>query len=182
MKGNRAPLAVGLAVVLLGVGWWLFSRGNGVASIDLVERFDTAIKAPAGGTFQVIDADLNGDTKRAIYAPPVTRITWRMQVPDDAWLKVAVGVKPEAWQKEGDGVLFFVGVSDGHRFEELFNQHVNPFGNPGDRKWIPVWVDLSAYAGEEVELIFNTRTSLPGKGDDSRNDEALWGAPEIVVR
>jgi hypothetical protein len=45
-----------------------------------------------------------------------------------------------------------------------------------------VWVDLSAYAGEEIDLIFNTRTSPDTQGDDPRNDHALWGAPEIVVR
>ena len=182
MKGNRAVLAVIAAAVLLGAGWWLSSRGNSAASVNLIDRFDTAIKAPASGTFEIVDADLNGESRRAIFAPPDTRLTYKVQVPDDAWLKVAVGLKPEAWQQEGDGVLFFVGVSDGSQFEELFNQHVNPFGNPGDRKWIPVWVDLSAYAGEEIELIFNTRTGLPGKAGDARNDAALWGGPEIVVR
>ena len=182
MKANRAALAAVIAVVLLAAGWWLFSRGNSAESIDLIEQFDSAIKAPASGTFEVVEAALNAETRRSIYAPPETRIRWKIRVPDDAWLNVAVGLKPEAWEQEGDGVLFFVGVSDGNRFDELFNQHVNPFGNPGDRKWIPVWVDLSAYAGEDIELVFNTRTSLPGKGSDPRNDHARWGAPEVVVR
>ena len=182
MTGNRAVLAIALAVVLLAAGWWAFTRDDSVPSIDLLQEFATATKSPASVNFELLDAELNGDTRRAIYAPAPTRITWKIRVPDRAWLKVAMGVKPEAWDKEGDGILFFVGVSDGRRFDELFNQHVDPFGNPGDRKWIPVWVDLSAYAGEEVDLIFNTRTSLPGKGDDGRNDHPLWGAPEIVVR
>ena len=182
MKGNRAVLAVVVAAVLLGVAWWMFSRGETVAAVNLIERFDTATKAPAAETFAIVDADLNGETRRAIFAPPDTRLTYTVQVPEDAWLKVEVGLKPEAWQQEGDGVLFFVGVSDGTRFDELFNQLVNPFSNPGDRKWIPVWVDLSAYAGEEIKLIFNTRTGPPERAGDARNDAALWGAPEIVVR
>ena len=37
-------------------------------------------------------------------------------------------MKPESWTAEGNGVLFLVGVSDGKRFDELFRQHVNPFG------------------------------------------------------
>jgi len=41
---------------------------------------------------------------------------------------------------------------------------------------------LSAYAGEEVDLIFNIYGSPPGGSGDIRNDEAVWGAPEIVVR
>jgi hypothetical protein len=43
-------------------------------------------------------------------------------------------------------------------------------------------VDLSAYAGQDMEIIFNTRESGPGQGPDARNDLPLWGAPEIVMR
>lgn len=174
MKGIRGAL---IAVALLGAGC-----GENVASVDLIQEFTAATKAPAGGTFETIDAELNGETRRAIHAPPPTRITWKVKVPDDAWLKVAVGTKPESWTAEGNGVLFLVGVSDGKRFDELFRQHVNPFGNAGDRKWVPVWVDLSAYAGEEIDLIFNTRSGPDGQGDDPRNDHPLWGNPEIIVR
>jgi hypothetical protein len=45
-----------------------------------------------------------------------------------------------------------------------------------------VWVDVSAYGGEEVEVILNTRSGPAGKEGDIRNDLALWGSPEIVVR
>jgi hypothetical protein len=78
-----------------------------------------------------------------------------------------------------------VGISDGRAFEPLFEQHVNPFAMQGDRKWIDVRVDVSTYAGEEVDLIFNTFASPPGKSPplgDSRNDLGLWGSPQIVVR
>ena len=182
MKGNRGLLIAVIVLVLLGGGWWLFSRGASAPGVDLIAGLQAATKKPDSGTFDAIDADLGGEMRRAIYTPPPTRITWKVKVPDDAWLRVAVGMKPESWTAEGNGVLFLVGVSDGQRFDELFRQHVNPFGNAGDRKWIPVWVDLSAYAGEEIELIFNTRTGPDGHADDPRNDHALWGAPEIVVR
>ena len=46
------------------------------------------------------------------------------------------------------------------------NQHVDPVNNPSDRRWVPVDVDLSAYAGQAVELIFNTNTSPKGRGDN----------------
>ena len=95
---------------------------------------------------------------------------------------MSLGLKPEAVDKEGNGVYFFVGVSDGRAFEKLFEQTLNPFANQAERRWIPVTVDLSAYAGEEMEIIFNTRASGPGQRADSRNDLPLWGAPEIVTR
>jgi hypothetical protein len=182
MQGNRPAIAVVLVIVLLVAGLWIFRRTTAGEGIDLIEAFETAEKRPPQGTFELIDATLNGDTRRAIYTIPATRIIWRVTLPDDGWLRVALGIKPEAWDEEGDGVLFRIAVSDGRQYDELVNQHVHPFANKGDRRWIPVMVDLSAYGGEHVELIFNTNTSLPDKGDDPRGDLALWGAPEVIVR
>lgn len=182
MQANRTAVAVVLALVLLVAGWWIFKRTSAGENIDLLQNFETAQKRPEAGTFELLDADLNGDTRRAIFTEPASRITWRIQVPDDAWLRVAVGVKPEAWEVEGDGVLFRIGVSDGRQYDELMTQHVHAFENKGDRRWMPVMLDLSTYSGESVELIFNTNRSLPGKGDDPRGDLALWAAPEVVVR
>jgi hypothetical protein len=79
-------------------------------------------------------------------------------------------------------VLFRIGVSDGRTFEDLLTLHVDPFHNKADRRWIPVAADVSQYAGEEVDVIFNTNNSMPGKGDDRRADTALFGEPQIVVR
>ncbi len=185
MKGNRSLLIlVGVAVVII-VGWWLIHRGGRGAAVDLVAHFDNAVeKRPNPSVFTVEDVTINGDTKRSIsVAPSVgTRLKFRERIPDDGWLRVNVALKSEAWQKPGDGVRFMVLASDGRASEELFKQDVNPFGTPTDRKWIPIMVDLSSYAGEEIELIFNTYASTPGKPGDSNNDLAVWGAPEIVVR
>jgi hypothetical protein len=184
MKGNRAVLAAAVIVAVLVAGWWLFRRGSPVATIQLIDRFDQAKKQPDDKTlYSIGDATLNGEVKRAIAIAPAmgTRVTFRVPVPDDGWLSVALGMKPESWTQEGDGVLFYVGVSDGRAYEPMFSQHVHPFANNGDRKWIPVMVDLSAYAGEEVDVIFNTRSGQPEKGD-VRADYALWGQPTIVQR
>ena len=182
MKGNRAVLTAVVLLVLLIAGWWLFKRSHRGPSIDLIATFASAQKRPAGGTFDVVDADLNGDKKHAIFTLPPSRMIWKVRIPDDGWLMLSLGMKPESWDKEGDGVLFRIGVSDGRAFEDLIVQHVDPYHSKGDRRWIPLNVDLSAYAGEHVEVILNTNTSPKGKGDDPRNDLALWGAPEIVIR
>jgi hypothetical protein len=184
MKGNRAVLTAIVVVAVLVVAWWLFRRSGPAGAVPLIDRFAETKKQPDNAElYSVVDATLNGDTKRAIAVAPSmgTRLTWRVAIPDDGWLSVNVGLKPEAWTQEGDGVLFYVGVSDGRAYEQLFTQHVHPFANAGDRKWIPVMVDLSAYAGEEVDLIFNTRSGQPEKGD-TRADLALWGQPEILQR
>jgi len=181
---NRAVLTAIVVVVVLVLGWWLFGRGGKASRVDLIERYGEAVKRPDPALFSVVEATLAGETKKAISVNPAagTRLIWKVRVPDDGWLWLSVGMKPETWEKEGDGIKFMVGVSDGRAFEPLFEQHLNPFANQGDRKWVPVRVDLSTYAGEDVEVIFNTFSSPAGKGDDQRNDLGLWGTPEIVVR
>ena len=122
------------------------------------------------------------NTKRAVAAPPNGRIHFHARIPDDGWLKVSLGVKPEAWTQEGNGVYFFVGVSDGRAFEQLFTQTVNPYAKSRPSAGGFRSRSISAYAGEDMEIIFNTRESGPGQKSDSRNDLPLWGAPEIVTR
>lgn len=180
MKRNRAVFTAIVIGVVFVLGWWLFRTGAG-QSMDLLKQYDAAVKQPDTG-FSVAPVTLDGDTRRAVAAPANSRLTWKVKVPEDGWLRVSLGVKPEAWTKEGDGVYFFVGASDGRSFDELFNQTVNPYKNPADRRWIPVVVDLAGYSGEEIQLVFNTRASAPGAKPDARNDLPLWGAPEIVVR
>jgi hypothetical protein len=182
MKGNRAVLTAIVVVVLIIAGWWLFKRSNRAAAIDLISTFDSATKKPAQGVFQIVDLDLNGEKKHAIFTEAPTRMTWKVKIPDDGWIKASLGMKPETWDKEGDGVYFRIGVSDGRTFEDLLTLNVDPFHNKADRRWIPVIVDVSQYAGEEVEVIFNTNNSMPGKGNDGRNDLALVGEPQIFIR
>jgi hypothetical protein len=184
MKGNRAIVTAVVVVLVLGLGWYLLRRSSNSGAIDLLTQFDQAKKAPASETFPIVEATLGNETKKAIAPPGVagTRIIWKVRVPDDGWLRVNLGLKTDAWQKPGDGVLFMVSVSDGKAFDQLFTQHVDPFNNAADRRWIPVMVDLSAYGGEQVDLIFNTYASLPKVPPSTDNDMPLWGAPEIVIR
>ncbi len=182
MKANRAVLTAIVVLVLIGAGWWFFGRGGSSSSVDLLETFPQAKKQPDPARLQIIDATVNGETKKAIVSDGATRITWSVRVPDDAWLRVDVAMKPETWEQENEGTYFFVIVSDGRNDEMLFSQHVHPFANEADRKWMPAFIDLSAYAGEQVDLIFNVRSGVGGKSTNFTNIVALWGAPAVVVR
>lgn len=184
MKGNRTILVAVVVVAVMILGWWLLRRGSGGNGIDLLSRFEAAEKRPNAGVFKIEDVTINGETKRSITLSPVvgSRLIFKTRIPDDGWLRVFMGLKSEAWTMEGDGIRFMVLVSDGRASDGLFTQDINPVANASDRKWTPVMADLSAYAGEEVDIIFNTYASTPGKVGDVRNDLAVWGAPEIVVR
>ena len=181
---NRLVLTVVVLAVILLLGWWLFRGNRGEERRDLVAAFDAAKKQPDPALFALEEVTLKGESKRSISVMPSAgaRLTYRIRVPDDGWFFVSLGLKPEAWEKEGDGVNFMVGISDGVAYDELLAQYVNPYGDPTNRRWIPVYVDISAYSGEEVDLILNTRSGPKENEGDTRNDYAVWGAPEIVVR
>jgi hypothetical protein len=109
-------------------------------------------------------------------------------VPEHARLKVDLGILEAGWTVPGDGVLFRVLLAPSNLPpEEILNQSINPYGNKDDRRWHEVDLDLSEYAGETVELFFNTNSSLPvARGqaprDDHNGDLAVWGAPRVVTK
>ena len=187
MKRNQI-IALVLLLLVLAIGFWYIRSGRGgPVAADLIELFPSAETrsnlTPKELAFSIRDETLGGETRKAIYMVPTSRLIYkRIEIPENAWLRVWLGIREEAWTKCTDGVLFRIGVSDGRTYDELLKQHVDPLNNSGDRRWIPVTIDLSAYAGQQVDVIFNTNSSLPGRGDDNRFDFAVWGAPAIYVQ
>lgn len=184
---NKRWIVVGLVVVAIVAAGVLFMRrgGSAPAVIDLVQTFDSAVKAPGGAgpdVFTVKDETIAGDTRRAILSRAPSRITWKVTLPNDAWLRTAIAIDESAWDKDGDGVQFRIGISDNGRYDQLLTQHLDPRNSRSDRRWVPVLLDLSAYGGRTVSIIFNTDASLPFKPFDNRNDFSYWGAPAIVLR
>jgi len=184
MSRNRAILIIAIGAVLVLAGIWYTRRGGEApAVIDLVHLFPAAELRPPGAgkdVFDIRDEKIAGETKRAIYAYPPTRIVWHVRLPNDGWLRTALGIDEQAWNKEGDGVLFLIGVSSEGRYTSLLEQHLDPHASRADRRWVSVMLDLSQYGGKQVDIIFNTRVSV--RGNDARNDFAYWGAPAVCLR
>jgi hypothetical protein len=184
---NRLVLAI-VALAVVAGAWWYFGRGGArstaIALLDLYPQAEKRSNMPVEQAFSVLAVDIGGDSRPSIAMHPTSRLTFpQVTLPEDAWLRVWVALRPDVWERqEGDGVLFRFGVSDRRTYEELVRQFVDPQHNPGDRRWIPLEIDLSAYGGAPVDLIFNTNSSLPGRGDNPANDWAVWGQPEIFVR
>ena len=157
------------------------AQPNQVDHLDLVDHLPNATQQrPSPESFLVQDIRLNGETKRSIYVAEPSRLIFTETMPADAWLSVNLGVREAAWEREGGGVLFMVGVSHAGRYQELVSLVVNPRANPADRQWLPVLLDLSPWAGLQVELILNPRE--PHEGAGIVNHLAVWGAPAIVTR
>jgi hypothetical protein len=182
-----------IAVVLI-VAATMSACGGGNRTLvpvrDLLDTLDQADRRPADAAFDVAPITLRGETHRAVATPAVSRMTWELHLPDRAVLQLLVAVKEEAWAIEGDGVLFRVGIGEGRTHEDLVTRLVNPFGQPDDRKWIPLTIDLGPYSGFKWSLFYhprdllwrivlNTNAGLPGS-TDSRGDLPLWGEPRVL--
>jgi hypothetical protein len=184
MKSNVKVLIAVAALVLVAVGWWLFNRRGGPNNlIDLVEQFPKAEhrsnSQPSEAAFEVGNTTIGGQAKRTILAKPFARIIYTVVVPPDAWLEVNFGMRPDSWDQPGDGAQFRVGISEGRTYEEVLKQYVNP--KRGDRRWFSVRLDLSAYEGRQVKLIFNTDPGLNG-AHNTDNDFSVWGEPRIYSK
>lgn len=169
-----------LTGVIALVAWWSLSAGGGTQAIDLLARFESAVRRPSPDVFVVQDISIGGTPKPSIAVTQASRIIWTEVIPPHGWLEVSLGLREEAWAREGDGVLFRVGISRAGVYDELVSLVVNPFANPADRQWYPVLLDLSPYAGESVEIIFNTNAGV--NSENAANDLAVWGEPRLVVR
>src|SRR4029079_14333617 len=68
MNRNRLILIV-LILLVVGIGGWLYLRsGRENVAVDLVQTFPTAkIRRPGPEAFSVMDAKINGESKRAIF-------------------------------------------------------------------------------------------------------------------
>lgn len=181
---------IGLVVLVVAVAaFFLYRRSQGEQIVeDLVALFPDArvekrSALPLEAAYKVGPQTIKGESKPAIYMHPTSRLIFhRVTIPDAAHLRVFLAVKEDAWDKQSDGVLFRFGISDGREYEELLNQHVDPANNPNDRQWLKQDIDLSAYAGQQIDLIFNTNTSPPRRGDNASFDFAVWGEPALIVK
>jgi hypothetical protein len=178
-------LLIGVVVVALVAFYLLRGGSSETVVVDLINEFPRATeKRPGPDVFSVGDATLAGVTKRAVRVDMPSRLVYSVAVPDDGELRVSLGIREEGWTVEGDGVLFRVLLAAGAPPEEILNLVINPYANPSDRRWHDIALDLSEYAGETVNLFFNTNSSPPLRPpvDNRAGDLAVWGEPRVVTR
>jgi hypothetical protein len=176
-------LAIGVLLAVLVAWFALRPHGTERVAVNLVDQFGTAKDVRWPAIFSIVNAKIGDRELPAIQVTDPSRLVYSVAVPDDAELKFSLGLQPEAWTIPGDGVLFRVLVGAGGPPEEILNVTVNPYGTPSDRAWRDISLDLSEFAGETIDLYFNTNSSPPSRPprDDRNGDIALWGAPRIVT-
>lgn len=120
-------------------------------------------------------------SKPVLYQHPAfagaSRIAYPLQVGRRAVLAFDVAMAPGSWTRPGDGVTFAVYVVSRQGAQQVFSTYIDPKHNKADRRWHPYSIDLSAYAGQTVTLVFETGT---GPAGDYRFDWAGWGEPRLL--
>lgn len=181
LTSDRWLITAGVAVLAMTVAASVYLRSRReIVAVDLLTDFPTARRQPRPEALTLVQATIRNDTRRAISAQPLagTRITWHETIPEHAWLRVSLGLQESAWNIQGDGVLFMIGISDQRTYDGLLSVTINPFAVASDRRWTDVSLDLSSYAGRTMDIIFNTRS---GPKDDRNGDFGLWAVPRIIV-
>jgi hypothetical protein len=157
------------------------------------------------GTFTQMIADIGGEQKSAWRQISPSSALFRLQLPyGRCRLKAAIGMPPASWNQPGDGALCRILIDDilveniltqiaSVRVSELreffrprtfffkeprtyFNQYINPAHDHAARSWQDISVDLSAFAGQVVDITFEVSG---GPAHDNQNDAVLWANPVI---
>ena len=108
---------------------------------------------------------------------PPSDVTVTLEIPQHAYLQAGLACLQETWETDyGDGVRFLAEVSGPSGTRTVLDRRVNPRARRGDRRWIDIWADLSAAAGETVRLTLRTDPA-----EDLSYDWCGWANPQVVT-
>jgi tetratricopeptide (TPR) repeat protein len=93
-------------------------------------------------------------------------------------LKFDIAMSPQSWMQEGDGVSFSILFENDQGTQQIFSKYINPKQNLADQCWHVQSIDISAYIGQTITLIFETDA---GPDEDLRFDWAGWGEPRLLI-
>jgi hypothetical protein len=154
--------------------------------IDLLSMLALAEKRPpatADDAFFVRGVQLDGRTIPAVIVPQPSRIVWTVRIPRRASLTAHAGLVPDRTGKYAGDAVFRIGVSGGKIYEKVYERRMTPGSVEADRSFVPIAVDLSAWAGWQWSLFYRpseTAWNIVFSVDGTRSsDTPLWLAPAI---
>ncbi len=186
----RVLLALALLVVMTFTLAWLYDLGTAdrlarmETAYDFVENLDRAQHASPPAEGEAIEARawaVEGEARRVLYQHPAfagsSRVAYTVPIGEGYLLAFELSTNPDSWLLPGDGVTFTVYVESDQGTDQVFSTYINPKEEEADRRWHPAAIDLGAYAGQTVTIIFETGT---GPAGDYRYDWAGWGTPRLL--
>lgn len=118
---------------------------------------------------------LDTQTHEALYG---TQPPWKLTVPEHGALDLHIGMLPRAWVDGHTGrARFVIDMETSLGPVTLADETLAPATEEAHRFWLPIHRDLTAYAGQEVQLNFRTE-----QGESSHADYAFWGNPVVFSK
>ena len=152
-----------------------------VRVVDLIREMDRADKRPPGA-FAIVESQVGGVARPAIAAAVPSRLTVPLPLPRHGVFHAFVALADGPAGSRAAPVRLRIGVSD-HRIYEGLTQLTLV---PGNRAWMDIRADLSAYAGWKWSLFYRPdriswRVVLAADATDNEPATILWGSPEILT-
>jgi hypothetical protein len=114
--------------------------------------------------------------RRAVVAMPPASLTWTVDVPREAVLRLGAGMRPDVWEKEGDGIQMAVVVEHAGGRAVAADLTLFPYSVSEHRRLVPLEVPLHAWAGQQVRIRLE---STPERFGNAVNDVPVWTEPRI---
>jgi glycosyltransferase involved in cell wall biosynthesis len=131
---------------------------------------ETDNPSPAAAVRWLGPIAVDGDVRFALFAHPVSRITYRFDAQPGDEVTAAAALLPDVWEKNVGGVEFLVGVRGRQSDRPSVSRVVvNPL-NAADRRWHVVRTPIQVSTAGEVTITFDTRVP------DGANGEHAWAA------
>lgn len=168
---RRATRAARRTTEVFGAALW---RRASLRSVP-----ETSTEPPGADLVRWLDGvEIDGQHRIALFMHPVSRRTFRIPVGVCGSFVAWICLLPEVWTKNEGGVLFSAAATGGGRTVSR-EWVLNPAAREAHRRWTPVRLPLSAFAGQDVDLTLSTRLA---EGAGPAHAWAAWGDPLLLER
>lgn len=175
------PAATAVVVLVALTGVAVAGRPVGrFRSVDLIEalpdaRLETTWPSLHAGiaTEPVV---FFGRVHRAIVAMPTSTMSWTVDLPRDAVLRMGAAMRPDTWDRPSDGVQMTVTVEHAGGRTVVADLTLFPMGVVAHRALVPLELPLHQWAGQRVSIVLR---STPERWGNAVNDVPVWTEPRI---
>lgn len=116
-----------------------------------------------------------GSIRTALFAPAPSRFIFSVRIPSKPFLGFGYAFTPDAWETENSATTFKIWLVKDEKKHILFSDSIEPGNDESARRWFDEELELSAYEGEHVELVFETVQSAEGVAAGY----AVWSNPTL---
>jgi hypothetical protein len=120
-----------------------------VRAVDLLFHFKDAVHRPDPAPFEIREHTAGGRARPSLVVPPVSRVIWRVPIPERARLVLHAAVPADTGPATA---VFRVGISDGRQYETLAQRSVTSAETAA--AWVEMAADLSMYAGRKFSIFY----------------------------